>query len=89
MAAWTLADAEARTGLTFDTLLADCEGCFAGFLRDFGVASFNTILLEADMGEGSPDCAEACVDRAVQFKIHVSSGRGVRSIVRQLNNLIL
>ena len=55
VAAWTLADAEARTGLTFDTLLADCEGCFAGFLRDsmagispMGICLLSILALDGD-----------------------------------------
>lgn len=38
----------------FDTLVADCEGCLDGVLRDFPefVASLDTIIVEADYGKG-------------------------------------
>lgn len=43
-----------RFNVTFDTLVADCEGCVAKIVRDFPafVASLHTIILEADYGVG-------------------------------------
>lgn len=69
---WTLDSLSVITGLRFDTLIIDCEGCiqsllplnatratFARLLRNI-----KTIVLEGDMPMGAPDCADACVDYA-------------------------
>lgn len=41
-------------GATFDTMVVDCEGCFAAILRDFPdtVRSVDTVMLEGDYGIG-------------------------------------
>ena len=45
----------AASGVEFDALLADCEGCLQPFADAFGLARFRTIIYEADMGAESPD----------------------------------
>ena len=41
----------------FDTMVVDCEGCFAGVIASFPrfVGSLQTVLLEADYGTGLQD----------------------------------
>jgi hypothetical protein len=62
-----------RTGVHFNALLIDCEGCINAIFRNKqGDASMKTItsylsnveviILEADMPMNAPDCIENCVD---------------------------
>ena len=52
--AYTPSALAARYHASFDTLVVDCEGCFAAILRDFPdfVRSLQTVMLEGDYGIG-------------------------------------
>jgi hypothetical protein len=61
------------TGVQFNALLIDCEGCLEGMFRNKAgndtmeqLASYlqqvEVIIIEADMPVGAPDCMDNCVD---------------------------
>ena len=42
---FTLPEVVEASGVEFDTLLADCEGCLQPFAEAFGLTRFRTIIL--------------------------------------------
>lgn len=54
MPSFTPQQLEEQYGLRFDTMVVDCEGCFAQFVASFPdfVQQISTIILEADYGLG-------------------------------------
>ena len=74
--AWTLSEMSTITGLRFDTLVIDCEGCIQ-FLFPLSLSAaalaqrlehVRTMIIEADMpvfGGIETDCSALCVDYGV------------------------
>lgn len=59
---YLLHDVERDYNLKFDTIIADCKGCFANFMDDFDLSHIKTIILKTDYGSDDPDCDNDCVD---------------------------
>ena len=78
---WSLEDIQIITGLVFDTLVIDCEGCIiyllpleSGSRLARSLRHVHTIVLEGDMPLGAPDCESACVDYAQVIKALSEAG---------------
>lgn len=68
---------EDALGVKFDTLLIDCEGCGQFMMDQIGPKIKNQIdlvLFEADMGMGSPDCVDHCMDYSKFIQFLTDSG---------------
>lgn len=77
---YSFEEIQSVTNVTFTALLIDCEGCiesmFAGNVQPMPVLLRNirTIILEADMPIGAPDCTHNCVDYAKWIDLFESVG---------------
>lgn len=77
---YTLEEIQRVTNITLSALLIDCEGCiesmFAGNSQTLSavLSKINTIILEADMPVGAPDCEHNCVDYSKWVSLFESIG---------------
>ena len=75
--AYKIREIEEVSGLKFDTLLIDCEGCAQYMMDELGPvikSQVRTILVEADMGNDGGDCTANCMDYKKFFAYLVLNG---------------
>lgn len=75
---FTFDQVQKATGLVFDTLLIDCEGCAQDMMDQIGPkiqSQINLIVIEADMPAGvGGDCTKHCMDYQKFFKFLNENG---------------
>lgn len=62
---FTFDEVEEASGLKFDTLLIDCEGCAQDMMDQIGPkikGQINLIIIEADMPDNGGDCKSHCMN---------------------------
>lgn len=74
---FTFDDVEKASGLKFDSLLIDCEGCAQDMMDQIGPkikSQIKTIVIEADMPDTGGDCTAHCMNYRKFFKFLTDNG---------------